>query len=148
METVHGLVVTTVCRTVEEFVARYQYRASGRTLFVGVIEARALGGECAFAFFLADRQMVLAGVCEVLDIYVDGRNAYGRPGMRLAIRSLGPESELVWSKLVTRPELGADVDDAVDAVMSKPGAISSNDLSAHAFEFEEQTTIPVHRAVQ
>ena len=137
---VHGLVVTTVCRTVGEFVARYRARASGRTLFVPVIEARALGGECAFMVLLADRVVALAGTCEVTDVYCDAENEYGRPGMRLAIRRLGHDSELVWSKLVAA-SLDAQVDAAIDAA-TNPGV----DWSTQAFEFEEQTTVPVARA--
>lgn len=142
---VHGLVVTTVCRTVGEFVARYRARASERMLFVPVIESRALGGECAFMVLLADGQVALAGVCHVLDVYCDTENQFGRPGMRLAIRRLGHESELVWAKLVADP-LDALVDAAIDAA-TNPGVISSNDLSAHAFDFEEQTTLPIARAI-
>jgi hypothetical protein len=141
---VHGLMVKTVCRTVGEFVARYRGRVSGRTLFVPVIETRALGGECAFMVLLADDKVALAGVCQVLDVFCDTENQFGRPGMRLAIRRLGIESEVVWSRLVADP-LDALVDAAIDAA-TQPGMISSNDLSAHAFEFEEQTTVPVARA--
>ncbi|HTL34287.1 MAG TPA: hypothetical protein VL326_14255 [Kofleriaceae bacterium] len=142
IETVHGLVVTTVCRTVGEFVARYRPRVSGRgrTLFVPVIEARALGGECAFMVLLADGRVVLAGVCQVIDLYPTPENEYGRSGMRFAIRRLGHDSEVVWSKLVADP-LDALVDAAIDAA-TNAGTISSNDLSAHAIEFEDQTTLP------
>jgi len=155
MQTVHGFVVTTVCRTVEEFVERYFNRVSGRTLFVGVIEPRALGGECAFAIQLADRTIVLAGVCEVLDVYPHAENAYGARGMRLSIRRLGMESEGTWTKLVERGQPPVDerpIDEAIEAAIAAatkraPSAISSNDLSAYAIEFDEQTTtVPIQRA--
>lgn len=146
MQTVHGFVVTTMCKTVDEFVERYHRRVGARTMFVGVIEPRALGGASAFAILLADRQVVLAGVCEVLDVYTDARNQYGRRGMRFAIRRLGQDSEIVWSRLAARAEDDAAIEAAIDAVTSKRAAISSNDLSAYAMEFDEQTTVPVHRA--
>jgi hypothetical protein len=147
METVHGFVVTTVCKTVDEFVERYHSRVAARTLFVGVIEPRALSGECAFAILLADKSVALAGVCEVLDVYPHNANIYGRRGMRLAIRRLGFESEYVWEKLIERcgdDHINIAVDAAIAAATSRLAAasISSNDLSQYAREFDEQTTLP------
>lgn len=135
METVQGLVVKTVCRTVDEFIERYYRRASSRlgTLFVGAIEPRALAADCAFVVLLADRTVVMAGVCEVLDIYPHARNPYGCAGMRLAMKRLSPESREVWSRLCARGE--AD------------GTISSQDLSHVLVEFEEETTAPRDRAL-
>ena len=126
METLHGIVVKTVCSTVDEFVERYHSRVEERTLFVSVVAPRArVGTECAFAILLADRSVVLAGVCEVLDV--------DAAGMRLEVRCLGQMSEVVWDQLLAR------------AKPVNTGAISSNDLSAYAFEFDEQTTVPLHR---
>src|SRR5262245_63294298 len=102
MGSVRAFVVTTVCRSAEEFVERYHNRVEGRTIFVSVIEERVKSGPCAFAILLADRRPILAGVCEVIERYKDGRNEFGRRGMRLGISRLGVESEGIWAELVRR----------------------------------------------
>ncbi len=128
MTTVQAFAVTTVCESVEDFVERYHHRADARTLFVGVIEQRVMGGESAFAILLANGKPVLAGMCEVDEIYLDNKNPYGRPGMRITIKRLGYESEIVWTKLRAR----GDNFDALLAVVR---------------EFEDEaTTLPMHRS--
>jgi hypothetical protein len=102
MASVRAFVVTTVCKDVDEFVERYHARVEGRSVFVSAIEERALEGECAFAILLANRRPVLAGVCEVIEVFRDNHNEFFRRGMRLGIARLGVESEAVWAQLVAR----------------------------------------------
>lgn len=97
--TVRGFVVATKCETVDDFVAYYHMRADDDTIFVGIVEERVLGTECAFAILLANKQPVLAGICSVLELFRDANNPYGRPGMRLLIRRLGITSEHVFAAM-------------------------------------------------
>lgn len=113
-----GFVVTTVCRSEDEFIDRYYSRVEARSLFVSVIEESALGGECAFAILLADKRPMLAGVCEVIEVYRDAQNEFGRRGMRIGIARLGADSQRIWRELTARrealmPRVLLD-DDAVD----------------------------------
>jgi len=105
MGSVRAFVVSTVCRSTDEFVERYQGRVEGRSIFVSAVDERALGGDCAFAILLADRRPILAGICEVIEVMRDAQNEFGRPGMRLGIARLGPDSEGVWSQLVGQRRL-------------------------------------------
>lgn len=96
---VRGFVVATTCEGVDDFVATYHMRADDDSIFVGIVEERVLGTECAFAILLADKQPVLAGICTVLEVFRDADNPYGRPGMRLLIRRLGITSEHVFAAM-------------------------------------------------
>jgi hypothetical protein len=98
-QSVRGFVVATKCETVEDFVDRYHTRIDDTSIFVGIIEERALGAECAFAILLANKQPVFAGICEVLAIYRDRDNPYQRSGMRLGIRRLGITSEPIFAEM-------------------------------------------------
>jgi len=147
MTTVQAFVVTTVCESVEDFVERYHHRADARTLFVSVIEQRVMGGESAFAILLANGKPVLAGMCEVDEIYLDDKNPYGRTGMRIKIRRLGYESEIVWTKLRARGDnLDAIVEAAFGGATSQALKVGHDELHAVVREFEDEaTTLPRHR---
>ena len=97
--TVRGFVVATKCDTVEEFVEKYHTRVDDSSIFVGIVEERVLGAECAFAILLANQTPIFAGICEVLDIFRDANNPYKRRGMRLGIRRLGITSELIFAEM-------------------------------------------------
>lgn len=97
--TVRGFVVATRYETVEELVAGYHARADESSIFVGIVEERVLGTECAFAILLANKQPVLAGICIVRELYRDADNPYGRRGMRLEIRRLGISGERVFAAM-------------------------------------------------
>ena len=97
--TVRGFVVATKCNTAEEFVEKYHGRSDDSSIFVGIVEERVLGQECAFAILLADKTPVFAGICEVLAVYRDGNNPYQRRGMRLGIRRLGVTSERLFEDM-------------------------------------------------
>ena len=97
--TVRGFVVATKCKTVEDFVEKYHSRVDDTSIFVGIVEERVVGAECAFAILLANQQPIFAGICEVLAIYHDSNNPYHRRGMRLGIRRLGLTSEKVFADM-------------------------------------------------
>jgi hypothetical protein len=96
---IRGFVVATKCETVEDFIERYHTRIDDSTIFVGIVEERVLGAECAFAILLANKQPVFAGICEVLGVFKDANNPYRRRGMRLGIRRLGVTSERVFADM-------------------------------------------------
>lgn len=97
--TVRGFVVATKCETVDELVEKYAGRSDEHSIFVGIVEERVLGSECAFAILLADKQPAFAGICEVLEVFRDDNNPYQRRGMRLGIRKLGITSERVFEDM-------------------------------------------------
>jgi hypothetical protein len=97
--TLRGFVVATKCRTVDEFVDKYHSRVDDESIFVGIVEERVLGAECAFAILLANQKPIFAGICEVLAIYRDANNPYQRRGMRLGIRKLGITSEKIFADM-------------------------------------------------
>jgi len=99
---VRGFVVATKCETVEDFIEKYHSRADESSIFVGIVEERVLGTECAFAILLANKTPVFAGICQVLDIFRDSNNPYRRRGMRLGIRRLGFTSERILGELTAR----------------------------------------------
>lgn len=98
--TVRGFVVATKCQTLDDFVEKYHSRVEDDSIFVGIVEERVLGAECAFAILLANQEPVLAGICRVLDVFKDSDNPYRRRGMRLGIRRLGVTSERVFADMV------------------------------------------------
>ncbi len=97
---VRGFVVATKCQTVDDFMEKYHSRIEGDSIFVGIVEERVIGAECAFAILLADQQPVFAGICHVLDVFKDSDNPYRRRGMRLGIRRLGVTSERIFADMV------------------------------------------------
>ena len=99
---VRGFVVATKCDTVEDFIEKYHQRVDDDSIFVGIVEERVLGAECAFAILLSNQTPVFAGICEVLDVLKDANNPYRRRGMRLGIRRLGVTSERVFADMLAR----------------------------------------------
>jgi len=96
---VRGFVVATKCLTVEELVEKYASRSDENSIFVGIVEERVLGAECAFAILLADKQPAFAGICQVLEVFRDDNNPFRRRGMRLGIRKLGITSERIFADM-------------------------------------------------
>lgn len=102
MGRVRGFSIATKCATVEELIEKYRDRVDDHSILVNAGGSREVGTEFAFAILLADKKVALAGTCSVLDVYTDANNPFQRPGMRLGIRRLGPESEHVFAELVKR----------------------------------------------
>lgn len=99
--TVCGFVVATKCGTVEELIERYHTRVDESSIFVGIIEERVLGTECAFAILLANKQPALAGICIVREVFHDANNPYRRRGMRIDIQRLGVTSERLFADMLS-----------------------------------------------
>jgi hypothetical protein len=97
---VRGFSIATRCATLDELIEKFRDRVDDESILVSTIESRAVGTECAFAILLADKQVALAGTCVVRDVFADVNNPFKRPGMRLAIKKLGPESQKVWLALL------------------------------------------------
>jgi hypothetical protein len=93
--------VATTCGTVEELIERYHTRVDETSIFVGIIEERVLGTECAFAILLANKQPALAGICIVREVFRDANNPYGRRGMKIAIQRLGVTSERLFADMLS-----------------------------------------------
>lgn len=76
------------------------HRFSDETsFFVATMNQRAVGLETPFSIQLADRSPVLRGTCVVLAAWPTSDNPFKRPGVRLGIRRLTPESEPVFARL-------------------------------------------------
>jgi hypothetical protein len=99
--TVCGFVVATTCGTVEELIERYHTRIEETSIFVGIVEERVLGTECAFAILLANKQPALAGICIVREIFHDANNPYRRRGMKIDIQRLGVTSERLFADMLS-----------------------------------------------
>lgn len=95
-----GFSIATKCATIDELIEKFRDRVDQESILVNTVESREVGTECAFAILLADRKAAIAGTCIVRDVYTDANNPFMRPGMRLAIKRLGPESQKVFDKLV------------------------------------------------
>lgn len=95
-----ALCVATRCTSVDQFVATF-YRFSGddQSFFIATMTSRPIGLETAFAIQLADKQPVLRGLCVVLDAWETADNRFKRPGIRLGIRRLTADSQLVFERL-------------------------------------------------
>ena len=97
---VRGFSIATKCATVEELIEKFRDRVDADSILVNTVESREIGTECSFAILLANKSVAIAGTCAVLDVYTDANNPFMRPGMRLGIKRLGPESQQVFGRLV------------------------------------------------
>jgi hypothetical protein len=146
MTAVRGFVVATRCETIEDFVEKYHGRTDDSSIFVGIVEERVLGTECAFALLLSNKQPVLAGICQVLDVFRDTNNPYRRRGMRLGIHRLGVTSEPVFADMIAmrasrrRVARGSEPPPDDDGI---PIDIDDEELSdSIPVVFEEELTAP------
>src|SRR5512138_715856 len=95
-----ALCVATRCTTVEQFVATFhRFCGDDQSFFVATMTSRPVGLETPFSIQLADKQPVLRGLCIVLDAWDTPENRYKRPGIRLGIKRLTAESQLVFERL-------------------------------------------------
>jgi len=95
-----ALCVATRCTSVDQFVATFhRFCDDDQTFFVATMTSRPVGLETAFSIQLADKQPVLRGLCVVLDAWATPENRYKRPGIRLGIRRLTPDSQIVFDRL-------------------------------------------------
>ncbi len=76
------------------------HRFSDETsFFVATMNQRPVGLETPFSIQLADRRPVLQGTCVVLAAWTTPDNPFKRPGVRLGIRRLTPDSQSVFEQL-------------------------------------------------
>jgi hypothetical protein len=95
-----ALCVATRCTSVEQFVATFhRFCGDDETFFVATMTSRPIGLETPFSIQLADKQPVLRGLCIVLDAWATPENRYKRPGIRLGIKRLTAESQVVFDRL-------------------------------------------------
>src|SRR5262245_9310475 len=95
-----ALCVATRCTSVDQFVATFhRFCGDDQSFFVATMTSRPIGLETPFSIQLADKQPVLRGMCIVLDAWATPENRYKRPGIRLGIKRLTADSQLVFDRL-------------------------------------------------
>src|SRR5215510_11185047 len=95
-----ALCVATRCTSVDQFVATFhRFCGEDQSFFVATLTSRPIGLETPFSIQLADKQPVLRGLCIVLDAWATPENRYKRPGIRLGIKRLTADSQLVFDRL-------------------------------------------------
>jgi hypothetical protein len=108
-----ALCVATRCTSVDQFVAAFhRFCGDDQTFFVATMTSRPIGLETAFSIQLVDKQPVLRGLCVVLDAWATPENRYKRPGIRLGIKRLTPESQIVFDRLTAAARAPGAVADA------------------------------------
>jgi hypothetical protein len=124
-----ALCVVTRCTSVEQFVATFhRFCDDDKTFFVATMTSRPVGLETAFSIELADKQPVLRGLCVVLNAWDTPDNRYKRPGIRLGIKRLTNESQIVFDRLRAASK---GLPAAADAT-PPPGPLSTSPLPAAA----------------
>ncbi|MDQ3368256.1 MAG: hypothetical protein M3680_22760, partial [Myxococcota bacterium] len=103
-----ALCVATRCTSAEQFVASFHRFCDAESFFVATLNLRPVGLETPFSIQLADRTPVLRGLCVVLAAWTTPANEYKRPGIRLGIKRLTPDSEVVFAQLTALRESGGD----------------------------------------
>lgn len=108
-----ALCVATRCTSVDQFVATFhRFCGDDQTFFVATVTSRPIGLETAFSIQLVDKQPVLRGLCVVLDAWATPENRYKRPGIRLGIKRLTPESQIVFDRLTAASRATGAIADA------------------------------------
>lgn len=98
-EKTKALCVATRCTSVDQFVETFQRFCDESSFFVATLTTRPVGLETPFAIQLADRTPVLRGICVVLDAWATADNKFKRPGIRLGIKRLTPDSTATYARL-------------------------------------------------
>jgi hypothetical protein len=94
--------VATPYKTVDALVDDYGRFCEPEACFVPSTQKRPVGTVAEFAIQLANGTSVLRGSCTVVAAYTKQTSPYGRAGVRLAIRSLAPDSSRVYARLLER----------------------------------------------
>ncbi|MCX5741139.1 MAG: hypothetical protein NT062_01430, partial [Proteobacteria bacterium] len=103
--------IATRCATIDEFVAGFHAFCDDATCFIPTLGMRPLGLETAFSIQLADGAPVLRGMCVVLDAWATADNPYKRPGLRVGLQRLTPDSSAIIERLkIARREAYAQLD--------------------------------------
>src|SRR5690349_12321614 len=126
-----ALCVATRCTSVEQFIATFhRFCGDDESFFVATMTSRPIGLETAFSIQLADKQPVLRGMCIVLDAWDTPENRYKRPGIRLGIKRLTAESQLVFDRLRAASKSSPTIAEATPApgpppLPSLPGIVAA-----------------------
>ena len=91
--------MATRCTTAQQFIETFHRFCDEQSFFVATMNMRQVGLETPFSIQLADKTPVLQGLCVVLAAWTTGNNPHKRPGIRLGIRRLTPESEAIFYQL-------------------------------------------------
>ncbi len=141
-----ALCVATRCTSVEQFVATFhRFCDDDQTFFVATMTSRPVGLETAFSIQLADKQPVLRGLCVVLDAWATPENRYKRPGIRLGIKRLTPDSQIVFDRLraaSAAPGLAADATPPPGPLPGPPIPSSAPALRPPAFSLRATGSPP------
>ncbi|MCW5803438.1 MAG: hypothetical protein KIT31_13725, partial [Deltaproteobacteria bacterium] len=104
-----ALCVATRCLNVDQFIATYHPFCDETSFFVATQTTRPIGLETAFSIQLSDNTPVLRGLCTVAEAWTTSANPFKRPGIRLAIRRLTPDSVDVFGRLTAARAARAEV---------------------------------------
>jgi len=126
-----GLRIATRYTSIDELVAKLHPYCDGDSLFVGTRDAQAVGIEAPFALQLADQTYALRGWCVVLESWATPDNPFHKPGLRLQLSRLTPESQAVLAQLQAASRAASDVDDAADDA-TQAGAVAADTAGASA----------------
>ncbi|HLL23324.1 MAG TPA: PEGA domain-containing protein, partial [Kofleriaceae bacterium] len=120
-----ALCVATRCTTSQQFIETFYRFCDAESFFVATMNLRPVGLETPFSIQLADKTPVLRGLCVVLAAWSTPANEYKRPGIRLGIRRLTPESEPIFAQLQARRTVAPPgvVGEAAEVVHETPVAI-------------------------
>lgn len=101
-ERIEALRIVTRCKSAAELVEAFEPYVDDDTCFIPNRAARPVGTEIAFSIRLADNTTMLRGTGTVRELWSDDQNPFGRPGMRLAISRIAPQSRALYERLRTR----------------------------------------------
>lgn len=101
-ERIEALRIVTRCKSVAELVEAFEPYVEDDTCFIPNRHARPVGTEIAFSIRLADNTTMLRGTGTVREMWTDDQNPFGRPGMRLAISRIAPQSRALYERMRTR----------------------------------------------
>jgi hypothetical protein len=112
--------VQTKFRTEEEFIAAFRRFCTDNTCFVPTATPRTVGIETGFSIRLADGTPMLRGLCVVLDSWESDDNPYGRPGVRLGVRTLTRETKPIFDRIRdARLAVGSSPDIVAQAALAE-----------------------------
>jgi hypothetical protein len=92
--------IVTGCKTPEQFVALFHRFCDAKRCFIPTTDTRPVGSTLAFSLRLADGTSMLRGMCLVTASWNDRDNAFERPGVKLEIQKLTPDSVDVFEQLL------------------------------------------------
>lgn len=100
MDKIKGLRIATRYATIADLVAKMHRYYDGSSLFVATRAAQAVGTEMPFSVQLADGSDALRGRCVVLEAWTTPDNKFGKPGLRLGLKEMAPESQGVLEQML------------------------------------------------